>query len=156
MGFASRDMGAEMAKVKASSALKRRSRSLTRKFITAATKVPPPFIDQKQGNKVGLISYGSSSDAMVEARALLKSHGLDTSHLVLRALPFTAQVEEFLKNHQRIYVVEQNRDGQLACILRSELPQYWSKCHSVLHYDGMPLDAETVVDQVVGREKTWM
>ncbi len=129
---------------------------LSRKFLTAALKVPPPFIDQKQGNKVGLISYGSSSDAMTEARAMLKSHGLDTSHLVLRALPFTAHVEEFLKSHQRVYVVEQNRDGQLATIMRSELPQYWNKCFSVLHYDGLPLDAESVFDQVSGREKTWM
>jgi 2-oxoglutarate ferredoxin oxidoreductase subunit alpha len=129
---------------------------LTRKFETAAKKVPPPFIDQKQGNKVGLISFGSSMDAMTEARAILKASGLDTSHLVLKALPFTAQVEEFLKSHQRVYVVEQNRDGQLAAILRAELPQYWSKCVSVLHYDGMPLDADSVVDQINAREKTWM
>jgi 2-oxoglutarate ferredoxin oxidoreductase subunit alpha len=129
---------------------------LTRKFQTAAKKVPQPFIDQKQGNKIGLISFGSSSDAMAEARLILKKDGLETSHLVLKALPFSAQFEEFLKSHQRIYVVEQNRDGQLATIMRAELPQYWNKCHSVLHYDGMPLDAETVVDQIVAREKTWM
>lgn len=129
---------------------------LTRKFQTAAKKVPQPFIDQRAGAKVGLISFGSSGDAMTEARAILKADGLETSHLVLKALPFSPQFEEFLKNHQRVYVVEQNRDGQLATIMRAELPQYWSKCHSVLHYDGMPLDAETVVDQIMDREKTWM
>jgi len=129
---------------------------LAKKFKTAALKVPQPFVDRMQGCQVGMVSFGSSGDAMSEARAMMKAHGLNTSQLVLKALPFTTHMEEFLNSHQRVYVVEQNRDAQLASILRAEMPQFWNKCHSVLNYDGMPLDAETIVNQVMEREKKWM
>ncbi len=128
---------------------------LVKKFETIKTKVPKPQIDKKAGAKVGLIAYGSSADSMAEARAHLASKGIATSQMLVRALPFTAEVEDFIKSHEHVYIIEQNRDAQMAAILRAEFPQYWQKCKSVLHYDGMPLDAETVSTRVAEGEAQW-
>ncbi len=127
---------------------------LSRKFATAKTLVPRPIIES--GGKIGLLTFGSSLEAVREARVELAASGVKTSQLVLRALPFTDEVEKFLENHERVYVIEQNRDGQMMQILRAELPQLAGKCISVLHYDGLPLDAETVVEQVRQGERPWM
>jgi 2-oxoglutarate ferredoxin oxidoreductase subunit alpha len=70
----------------------------------------------------------------------------------LRALPLHADVDTFLRDHERVYVIEQNRDAQLMGILRAELPQHWQKCHSVLNYDGLPIDAETILTQIQNAE----
>lgn len=129
---------------------------LARKFETAKKLVPKPWVDQVAGAKVGLIAFGSSVEAMAEARAQLQSKGVPTSQLIIRALPFSNEVEEFLKAHDHVYVIEQNRDAQMAAILKAELPQYWNKCKSVLHYDGLPIDAETVSTKVSEGESRWM
>lgn len=128
---------------------------LAKKFATIKTRVPKPKIDKQAGAKVGLIAYGSSLESMAEARAHLNSKNIKTSQMLVRALPFSAEVEEFIQAHEHIYVIEQNRDAQMAQILRAELPQYWQKCKSVLHYDGLPLDAETVSTQVSQGESAW-
>ena len=83
---------------------------------------------------------------------MLQTKGLATSSLRLRALPLSSEVEQFLVDHERVYVIEQNRDAQLMSILRTEHPQYWKKCHSILHYDGMPIDAETIFTQIMALE----
>ena len=83
----------------------------------------------------------------------LQKQGVDTNALRLRALPFCPEFEDFIDSHQRIYVIEQNRDAQLMSILRAEMPQCWQKCFSVLHCNGMPLDAETLVEQIMAKEK---
>jgi 2-oxoglutarate ferredoxin oxidoreductase subunit alpha len=124
---------------------------LARKFETAATLVPAPVVDGS-GARVGLVIFGSSLEATDEARAALRARGLATDLLRLRALPFHQDFELFMQAHERVYVVEQNRDGQLLGLIHSELPQYAGKCFSVLHYDGMPLDAETIVQQITELE----
>lgn len=121
---------------------------LGRKFETAKTMVPKPVIEQRQGVKCGIVYYGSSTEAVTETRHLLKQQGVEVNTMRIRALPFCAEVEEFLDRHERIYVVEQNRDGQMMTLLRSELPRFATKCRSVLHFDGLPLDSETVLERV--------
>ena len=126
---------------------------LAKKFETARTVVPKPVCDKFPGTKVAVVYYGSSQEAVTEARFELQNHGLTTSSLRLRALPLGVEVEEFLDKFDRIYVVEQNRDAQLLTILRAEFPHYWAKLRSVLHYDGLPIDAETVCQQILAQEK---
>jgi len=128
---------------------------LARKFDTARTVVPAPILDKVAGAKVGIIAYGSSDFAVQESRdQLLAEAGLKTSYLRLRAYPFAPSVEEFIRNHDRIYVVEQNRDGQMLKLLRMDSdPTLAAKMKSVLHYDGLPIDARSVTDLIVAHEQ---
>lgn len=126
---------------------------LERKFATASTLVPKPLIDSKAEARVGVICYGSTHEPLGEARHMLQKRGLETNCMRIRALPLGVEFEEFINNHDRIYIVEQNRDAQLMSILRAEMPQYWDKCFSVLQYDGLPLDAEEIYNQIVEKEK---
>jgi 2-oxoglutarate ferredoxin oxidoreductase subunit alpha len=122
---------------------------LTKKFNTARTLVPKPKIDEHAGIKIGILAYGSSDPAIREARYILeKRHNIGTNYLRLRALPLSAEVREFIARHDVVHVVEQNRDAQVAAILKDENPDLAVRLHSVLHYNGLPLDAETVVDQI--------
>ena len=124
---------------------------LTRKQETARRMVPPPEVQRRPGAAAGLVTFGTSLHGTLEARDRLGAeHGLPLDLLKLRALPPAAEVGEFLAAHETVYVVEQNRDGQLAAILRDEFPGSASRLVSVLQYNGLPLDAQTVVDGVLG------
>lgn len=125
---------------------------LGRKYQTAKKYVPKPVLDGAAKAAVGIISYGSNDGPIQEARDLLKGQGLATDYLRLRALPFTEEVDEFLQNHERVYVVEQNRDGQMKTILQTDYPQHWQKLQSVLHYDGMPIHAELIRARIAAKE----
>jgi 2-oxoglutarate ferredoxin oxidoreductase subunit alpha len=126
---------------------------LAAKFETARTLVPAPVLDER-GGRVGIIAYGSSHWAVIEARDLLRSEsGVETDYLLLKALPFSEAVASFVARHERIYVVEQNRDAQMAALLRMEYPQWAGRFRSILHYDGLPIDAQTVIDGVRSRER---
>ncbi len=125
---------------------------LARKFDTAKTRVPKPAI-KSEGHAAGLIYFGTTTEAINEAlHDLDKKHALRLDLCRLRAFPFTQEVEDFLHSHERVYVVELNRDGQMRMALNAELPRFAHKLRSVLHYDGMPLTADTVVKQVVAME----
>ena len=126
---------------------KRNLDRLARKFETARKRVPQPVVDQK-GGKIGIIAYGSSNNAIIESRDQLTQKGITTNYLRLRALPFTGAVKEFLEKQDRVYVVEQNQQGQMTNLLRMDLPEYAAKIRPVLHYDGMPLDANTITSQI--------
>ncbi len=121
---------------------------LNRKWETARGHVPKPILEETKGADAGILCYGSSRWAVEEARDLLREQGIQTSSLRVRAYPFTPDVGQFLARHERVYVVEQNRDGQMAALLRMEYPAHAMRLRSVLHYDGLPLDARTVVDGV--------
>ena len=96
-----------------------------------------------------MIAYGSSDMAVQEARHLLsKRHDINTNYMRIRAIPFNDDVNDFLSKHETVYVVEQNRDGQVASILRSDYPEFGTRIRSILHYDGMPIDAESIVSQL--------
>ena len=125
---------------------------LARKYETARAAVPPPVIQRVPGATIGVLGFGSSHWGILEARDLLAAEGLGTNYLLLKAIPFTGEVKSFLESCDRVYVVEQNRDAQMASLLRMEYPELATKLLSILHYDGLPLDAQSIVDQVRERE----
>jgi 2-oxoglutarate ferredoxin oxidoreductase subunit alpha len=126
---------------------------LARKFDTARGIVPPPILEADPGAEVGVIAFGSTHHAMGEARDRLREDGLPTAYLQLRAYPFSTEVRRFAETYGRIYVVEQNRDGQMAALLRMEYPELAARFRSILHYDGLPIDARAVIDGVRSRER---
>jgi 2-oxoglutarate ferredoxin oxidoreductase subunit alpha len=126
---------------------------LARKFETARTLVPAPFVEKVSGAEIGLIAFGSTHHAMDETRDKLRAEGMPTSYLLLRAYPFPEEIERFIRGHQRIYVVEQNRDAQMAALLRMEYPELAPRIRSVLHYDGLPIDAESILNGVRAIER---
>ena len=125
---------------------------LARKFDTARGLVPAPVVEQVDGATVGIIAYGTTEPAIREARDRLAAAGLPTSFLRLRALPIDGTVAAFVAAHERCYVVELNRDGQMHTILSAELPGLATRLVSLAHLDGMPLTARWVVEAVTARE----
>jgi 2-oxoglutarate/2-oxoacid ferredoxin oxidoreductase subunit alpha len=105
-------------------------------------------------SKVGIIAYGTSHWAVTEAHdQLAKEYGVKTDYLRLRAFPFHQDVHEFIRNHDRVYVVEQNRDGQMHELLKLDVaPDQVTKLRRVLHYNGLPLDARSVTDEIISQE----
>ena len=129
---------------------------LVRKFDTAKTLVPGPVLEAETGATVGIIAYGSSHWAVQESRDQLREEsGLKTSYLRLRAYPFSPDVEEFIRRHDRVYVVEQNRDGQMMSLLRMDMdPALQTRLRSALHYNGLPIDARSITDAIRTLEQT--
>ncbi|HJV91490.1 MAG TPA: 2-oxoacid:acceptor oxidoreductase subunit alpha [Holophagaceae bacterium] len=125
---------------------------LRKKYETAKSFVPKPVF-RNLGSDKGILAFGSSDPGVIEAQDILQAQGLKLDYLRLRALPFTAEVDAYIKEKKVIYVVEQNRDAQMAALLREFYPEAATKFRSVLHYTGMALDAKTVVDQINGYEK---
>jgi 2-oxoglutarate ferredoxin oxidoreductase subunit alpha len=123
---------------------------LARKFETARALVPPPVVDLEAGAEVGVIAYGTSHWAIDESRAQLAEAGMKVSYLRLRAYPFSPEVEGFIDRHARVYVVDQNRDAQMKRLLSMELTgERAAKLRSVLHYNGLPIDARSVSDDIL-------
>src|SRR5437867_7978926 len=118
---------------------------LSRKFETARSHVPKPEIDTVKDAKIGFIGYGTSHWAVVESRDQLREEtDVKTSYFRLRAYPFTPELQQFIDAHERVYVIEQNRDAQLLQLLKLELtPEQTTKLRSVLHYSGLPIDARS-------------
>ena len=127
---------------------------LRKKFETARKFVPKPIVEKERGVKTGIICYGSSYEPVREARDRLKARGLKTNHMLIRALPLTSEVTDFLAEHDTIYLVEQNRDGQMAAIIKDENPVLGAKITSILVYNGLPTSAGEVVQQIFDAAKT--
>src|SRR4051812_1146306 len=127
---------------------------LNRKFETARQYVPKPEVDTVADAKIGFIGYGTSHWAIIESRDQLREEtDVKTSYFRLRAYPFTAELAAFIDAHERVYVIEQNRDAQLLQLMKLELtPERTSKLRSVLHYSGLPIDARSVTDDVLAQE----
>jgi 2-oxoglutarate ferredoxin oxidoreductase subunit alpha len=125
---------------------------LARKFETARKSVPRPIVSGS-GSRVGVIAYGSSDFAVEEARAILAKKGLTVDYLRLLALPAAPEAQAFIRAHDRVYVIDQNRDGQMYDLLRLEMGAECGRLISIRHYDGFPLDAETVVEGIEAGEK---
>jgi 2-oxoglutarate ferredoxin oxidoreductase subunit alpha len=127
---------------------------LARKFETARRKVPMPVIQEGKAHEIGIISYGTSHWAVLESLDQLRQeHDIEAGYCRLRAYPFHPQVCDFIRRHQRVYVVEQNRDAQMRSLLKLDLPADGvKKLRSVLHYDGLPLDARSVTGQILSQE----
>jgi 2-oxoglutarate ferredoxin oxidoreductase subunit alpha len=128
---------------------------LARKFDTARTLVPAPEVVQDGKAKIGLIAFGSSDPAVRESRdQLKKEYGLETDYLRLRAYPFASEVQAFVASHQRVYVIEQNRDAQMMSLLKLDLPvAETAKLRSVRHFNGLPIDARSITDDLVLQEE---
>jgi 2-oxoglutarate ferredoxin oxidoreductase subunit alpha len=120
---------------------------LKKKYEVAKSHVPKPLF-RNLGSDRGVLAFGSSDPAVVEAQDILAEAGLKTDYLRLRALPFTAEVDDFVNAKKVVYVVEQNRDGQMTNLLREAYPQHATKFKKVLHYDGFAIDAKCIVDQI--------
>jgi 2-oxoglutarate ferredoxin oxidoreductase subunit alpha len=127
---------------------------LSRKFETARKFVPTPVVETVPGAKIGFIGYGTSHWAIGESRDQLREEtDLKTSYFRLRAYPFTDELGTFVDAHERVYVIEQNRDAQLVQLMKLELtPERQTKLRSVLHYNGLPIDARSITDDVLAQE----
>ena len=120
---------------------------LAKKWRTAAQLVPKPIVRRAaKTTKWGLIGVGSSDGAIREALARLEPSGIQVDYCRIRAYPFGDAVAEFIEQHERIFVVEQNRDAQLKSLLTIELGCDPSRLHSILQYGGLPLDCRCVVE----------
>ena len=127
---------------------------LARKFETARSLVPRPEIVRSEGNEVGIIAYGTSHHALVETLDQLQTeYGVKADYLRLRAYPFTRETYDFISAHKRVYVVDQNRDGQMAELLKLDIAAgEIGKLRSVRHYNGLPIDARSITDDIISQE----
>lgn len=117
---------------------------LKKKYNTAQDYVPKPVIDKMAGAKIGIIGFGSTESAIQETRHQLTEKGVKTDAMRLRAVPFNDQVRDFIQSHERNYVVEMNRDGQMHQLLTIECPTSATKLISLAYTDGLPLTARRV------------
>ncbi len=125
---------------------------LKRKHETAKKYVPAPVMHSMKGATVGIIAYGSTEAAVVEAQHQLeKNHGLKTDFMRIRAIPFTKEVDAFLAKYDQIFIVEMNRDGQMYQILLTEYPQFANRFKSVAFGDGMPASAKWVREGILAK-----
>ena len=119
------------------------------KWDTAKSMVPDAVLSKSSHNtKLGVIAYGSSDGAVIEARDRLAEQGIFVNYLRIKAFPFSAEVLEFLRDHDTIFVVEQNRDAQMKALLMLEANDIADRLVSILHYNGMPIPSECVVSGI--------
>ena len=127
---------------------------LAHKFDYARTQVPKPEMVRNEGNEIGIIAYGTSHHAVTETLDQLQSeYGVKADYLRLRAFPFTREMHEFIAGHKRVYVVDQNRDAQMKQLIKLDIavPEI-AKLRSVRHYNGLPIDARSITDEIISQE----
>jgi 2-oxoglutarate ferredoxin oxidoreductase subunit alpha len=125
---------------------------LLKKFETAKQYVPKPIRrDAKSPSRFGVLYYGSTGPAMQEALDGLEAKGLPLDAMRIRAFPFQDEVVEFVAAHDQVFLVEQNRDGQLRTLLITECDINPAKVVPVLHYDGSPITARFILSQIADR-----
>jgi 2-oxoglutarate ferredoxin oxidoreductase subunit alpha len=125
---------------------------LQKKFATAAKLAPAPVVRAAaQKTRLGVVYFGSTSPAMDEALHALAAAGIHVDAMRLRAFPFPPAVAEFIAAHDPVFVVEQNRDGQMRSLLINELEVAPSRLVKVLHFDGTPITARFIVDAITRR-----
>jgi 2-oxoglutarate ferredoxin oxidoreductase subunit alpha len=128
---------------------------INKKFETARSFVPrPELIRSKAKAKIGIIAYGTSHWAIVESRDQLRDeYNIETDYLRLKAYPFSREVHEFIEQHDRVYVVEQNRDAQMLSMIKLDIkPELVTRLRSIAHIHGLPLDARSVTDEIMSME----
>ena len=125
---------------------------LARKFETARGALPAPVVDGDD-SKIGIIAFGSTKNAVLEARERLHDAGLEVDFLRVRAVPLSKAVTDFVRKHERLYVVEMNRDGQLYDLLRLHLPaELVGRLSSIRHYNGQPIPAAAITEPLLKME----
>jgi 2-oxoglutarate ferredoxin oxidoreductase subunit alpha len=127
---------------------------LARKFENIRGAMPPAVVDTREGARIGLVCVGTSHDSVEESRCQLREeYSIETSYLRIRAFPFGRDLNGFIARHERVYVIEQNRDGQLAALMRIEMtPGEIARLRGVLHYGGLPIDARSITDDILKQE----
>ena len=126
---------------------------LARKFETARKHVPAPVVENEPGAEIGFICYGTTHHAMRECRDQLRNEkGVKTSYLRLRAYPFNQDLKDFITKHKRIYIVEQNRDGQMRDLIALEVGADVVKLRSIRNYNGIPIDARMITNTLLSQE----
>jgi 2-oxoglutarate ferredoxin oxidoreductase subunit alpha len=127
---------------------------LSRKFEAMRAAVPAPVLQECIDARIGIVAVGTSDYACREScDQLAAEYDMPASYLRLKAYPFTGALQEFIRRHDRVYVVDQNRDAQLLALMRLELDAgLIAKLRSVRYYGGLPLDARTVTDDILKQE----
>ena len=127
---------------------------INRKFETARSFVPRPEITSSGKSNIGIIAYGTSHWAVLESRdQLWQEYKVNADYLRLRAYPFTREVHDFVEQHDRVYLVEQNRDAQMLSLLKLDVrPELVTHLRSIAHIHGLPLDARSVTDEILMME----
>ncbi len=123
------------------------------KFETAKETLPNPVFRLLPGAKIGLIAMGSTEHAVIEAQDMLNKLGIPSDFMRVRALPFSKEVSEFIESHERNYVLELNRDGQLHQILSLEYCDMTDRLASLSYIDGLPMTAEWIIKSVSVKEQ---
>ncbi len=126
---------------------------IKRKYETAKKYLPGPVTHKQDGAKIGVISFGSTDPAILEAQQMLAGKGLKVDYMRLRSLPSQDEVFEFIGSHERVYIVEMNRDGHLREILMVEKPELATKMSSIAYNDGLPLTAKFVANAILKLEE---
>ena len=123
---------------------------LRRKIDGARDLLPAPIVREEKEQQIGVIYYGSMENSITEIDDMLESTGLSVSTCRVRALPYHSEVEGFIERHDKVIVLEINRDGQLYGILRKELPVHLlPRLHSVAYTDGIPPRARVYADKIL-------
>jgi 2-oxoglutarate ferredoxin oxidoreductase subunit alpha len=127
---------------------------LARKFESARKLVPVPVTVKDGTSKIGFLAYGTTDFALRESLDQIKTeYGASVDYMRIRAYPFTHEIHDFVASHERVYVVEQDRDAQLASLLKLDLPgEQVVKLRSILHYNGLPIDARTITEEFATKE----
>ncbi len=127
---------------------------LSRKFENARTLVPAPVVVKDGSSKIGFLAYGTTDFALRESLdQIKKEYSKDVDYMRIRAYPFAHEIHDFVASHERVYVVEQNRDAQLESLLKLDLPaEQVAKLRSILHYNGLPMDARTITEEFATKE----
>jgi 2-oxoglutarate ferredoxin oxidoreductase subunit alpha len=129
---------------------------INKKFETARSHVPRPELitNGKSKSKIGIIAYGTSHWAIIESRDQLRDeYNVEADYLRLKAYPFSREVHEFIEQHDRVYVVEQNRDAQMLSLIKLDIkPEMVTRLRSIAHIHGLPLDARSVTDELISME----
>ena len=122
---------------------------LVHKFNTAKELVPGPVFGQDtQGSTMGLLYFGTTAISVPEAMEMLDERDIKIDTMRIRAFPFSKEVEDFIDSHEKVFLVEQNRDAQLRALLVNECEIDPAKIVPVLNYDGSPITAKCIVDLI--------
>jgi 2-oxoglutarate ferredoxin oxidoreductase subunit alpha len=125
---------------------------IARKLETARGFLPEPIIRKQKDAKVGLVGFGSTDPAILEAIDRLEGSGLTVDYMRLRAVPFSDEVFDFIRKHERTYVIEMNTDGQMYQLLQLALPEQATKLKKMNHNNGLPLSARWITESVLDQE----
>ncbi len=127
---------------------------IKRKIDYSRDALPMPVLTPNHGARIGIIASGSANPAVEEALDMLDSAGTPVDYLRVRSIPFSSEVLKFLEEHERIYVVEMNRDGQLQQLLTLEFPVQVEKLIKTTHSDGLPLTAKWITNAILSHKET--